>query len=359
MASESIEDSLIRHQIFLQGLATHEAKTFNPFLVKADKIIRDVLSSAGPTIDTQKELNNILSQLREELSVNYSEWGQELVNDLEEITENEINFTATSLDRATDGVEVLKPTPSQTWAAINVRPIQVNDKGESKLMQPLIKGFTPTEVQRINGTIRNGFFSGATTQEMITAIRGTKKNKFNDGVLITTQRNAETIARTSVNHVSNIARQSTYKANQDIITGWLFSATLDMRTSSTCRFHDQEVYKIGEGPLPPLHLNCRSSSIPQIKDKFDIFGTDTTRASKGAKGGQQTNAKTYYEWLGRQPKTFQQEVLGKAQTELFRKGGLTNEEFRKLTSNKFGQALTLDEIKAKDATAWGNAGLDE
>lgn len=358
MASESIEDSLIRHQIFLQGLATHEVRTIDPFLVKADKIIRDVLSSAGPTIDSQKELNKILAELRKLLGENYSLWGQELIDDLQEITDNEINFTANALDSATKNTEVAKPSVTQTWAAINVRPIQLNDKGESKLMQALIKGFTPNEVQRVNGTIRNGFFSGATTQEMITAIRGTKKNKYNDGILITTKRSAESIARTSVNHVSNIARQSTYKANQDIITSWRFSATLDMRTSSICRFNDQEVYKIGEGPLPPLHLNCRSSSIPEIKDKFDIFGDDGTRASKGAKGGQQTNAKTYYEWLGRQPKTFQQEVLGKAQTELFRKGGLTNEEFRKLTSNKMGQALTLEEIKAKDAEAWDNAGLE-
>ena len=95
-----------------------------------------------------------------------------------------------------------------------------------------------------------------------------------------------------------------------------------------------------------------------VKDKFDIFGDAGTRASKGAKGGQQTTAKTYYEWLERQPKFFQQDVLGKAKTELFRKGGLSSEKFRKLTSDKFGQPLTLDEIKAKDADAWREAGLD-
>lgn len=342
----------------MQSFATHEARTIDPFLVKADRIIRDVLSSAGPTIDSQKELNKILSELRELLGENYSEWGQELVDDLQEITDNEINFTSRALDNATEGTQIIKPTAEQTWAAINVRPIQVNDKGESKLMQPLIKGFTPNEVQRVNGTIRNGFFSGATTQEMITAIRGTKKNKFNDGILITTRRNAESIARTSVNHVSNIARQSTFKANQDILKGWRFSATLDMRTSSTCRFYDDTVHEIGKGPIPPRHLRCRSSALPEIKDKFDIFGDTGTRASKGAKGGQQTNANNYYEWLELQPKWFQQDVLGKSKTEIFRKGGLSTEEFRKTTSNKFGQPLTLDEIKAKDAEAWEKAGLE-
>jgi len=356
MANEFINDALTRHTIWLQGLATHEANKFDPFIVKADKIIRDTLSAAGPTINTQKELNDILSKLRKELGETYSEWGQSLISDLEEIAGNESNFTTKTLDKAAN-VEVIKPTLEQTWAAINARPIQINDKGESKLMQPLIKSFTPNEVQRVNGIIRNGFFSGTTTQNIITAIRGTKTNNFKDGALITTRRNAEAIARTSVNHVSNMARQSTFKANQDILNGWLYSATLDNRTSNFCRFQDGKVYDIGEGPLPPSHINCRSSAIPQLKNKFDIFGSSGTRASKGAKGGQQTTANNYYEWLAKQPKWFQEEVLGKTRTELFRKGGLTADQFRRATSDKFGEALDLEAIKRKQPDAWREAGL--
>jgi len=51
-------------------------------------------------------------------------------------------------------------------------------------------------------------------------------------------------------------------------------------------------------------------------------------------------------------------LLGKSQAQLFRKGGLSAEQFRKLTSSKFGQPLTLQEIKAKDADAWRDANLD-
>lgn len=356
MPSQFIEDALIRHQTYLQGYATHTANIFDPYLLRADRIIRDVLSKAGPTIDTQKALNEILKELRERLSDNYSKWGDDLVKSLDELTESEINFTTTALDKATNA-EVIKPTFTQTWAAINVRPIQISDKGESSLMAPLVKGFTPNEVNRINSVVRLGFFEGQATSQLITKIRGTKKNNFKDGVLITSKRSAETIARTAVSHVSNVARNSTYKANQDILKGWRFSATLDVRTSSQCRFYDDQVFKIGEGPLPPIHARCRSNSIPELKDKFDIFGDSGTRASKGAKGGQQTTAKDYYEWLARQPKTFQQEVLGKAQTELFRKGGLSTDKFRKLVNNKFGQPLTLQEIQAKDPQAWEQAGL--
>ena len=358
MANEFLDTALIRHSIWLQGLATHEAKTFDPFLQKADRIIRNVLSGYGDRIDTVKTMNEIIRQLRVELGANYSEWGEELIGDMQEIADSEAQFTSKTLDKAVVGRDVATPAPAQVWAAINVRPIQINDKGESKLMQALIKGFTPNEVNRVNGVVRNGFYSGATIQDMITAIRGTKKNNFNDGVLVTTRRSAETIARTATNHVSSVARQSTFKANQDVLKGWEFTATLDNRTTTICRFNDGQVHPIGSGPIPPLHLGCRSSAVPVVKDKFDIFGDAGTRASKGADGGKQVRNQSYYDWLSTQPKFFQEEVLGKSQAQLFRKGGLSAEQFRKLTSSKFGQPLTLQEIKAKDADAWRDANLD-
>jgi len=359
VSNHFISDSLLKHQVFLQGVATHEARTFEPFLLKADRIIRDVLSKSGDRIDTTRALNAIIRQLRDELGANYSEWGAELLSDMEELAGVEANFTSNTIDRAVIGRDVKTPTASQVFAAANIRPIQINAKGESELMGFLVRSFSQIQVKRVNSTIRNGFFSGATIQEMITAIRGTKKNQFKDGVLITTRRNAETIARTATNHVSNIARQTTYAANQDIIKGWRFSATLDDRTSNVCRFNDQQEFPINEGPFPPLHLGCRSSSEPVLKKKFDIFGDSGTRASKGSKGGQQTNASDYYDWLGRQSKPFQQQVLGKAKTDLFRKGGLSAKEFRKLTSDSMGEPLTLDQIQALDPIAWDRAGLDD
>ncbi len=46
-------------------------------------------------------------------------------------------------------------------------------------------------------------------------------------------------------------------------------------------------------------------------------------------------------------------MLGEKKAELFREGGLTMDKF----VNNRGQALTLDQLKAKYPKAWGDSGL--
>ena len=363
MASDFLNTATQRHQIWLQRLASHEALSFDPILKRADKIIREVLSRYGEFISTKAILDEILRELTLSLGAEYRSWSESLLDDMQDIGESEATFTTMTLENAVTGATVASVAGAAVWAAANLIPVQLSDKGEAALMQPLVKAFTPNQVQRVTGVVRNGFYAGTPTQAIITQIRGTKVNQFKDGVLITTQRNAASIARTLTNHMSNIARETTFKKNKKILAGWEFSATLDNRTSGICRFHDQEahdgkVWPIGSGPIPPLHQNCRSAQVPILKPKFDLFKRDGTRASKGADGGAQVRDQGYYSWLKKEPKWFQIEAIGKDKTQLFRDGGLTTKEFNKAISNRIGEPLTLDQIKAKNPSAWLDAGLN-
>ena len=95
--------------------------------------------------------------------------------------------------------------------------------------------------------------------------------------------------------------------------------------------------------------NCRSSTAPKLSPEFDIFDEGATRASKGADGGKQVAADTtYYDWLKRQPASYQDEVLGKTKGLIFRNSGLTPEQFRAITVDDLGRPLTLEEMAAMD-----------
>lgn len=348
-----ISDALLRHQTYIQKLASYQVNQFRPSIIQADKIIREVLSSYGETINTKAVLNEIIRRITDELKPIYSSPLDDLVRDLESLADAEGDFMVGTLEGATDR-EALKPTKSQLYAAAQVHPIQMSASGESVLMNALFASFTKKEIERVNGVIRNGFYSGQTNSQMIRAIRGTRENRFKDGILNTTTRNASTIVRTAVNHVANTARMRTLTANQDILKGWEFLATLDARTSSQCRHYDSEIFPIGKGPLPPLHPNCRSVANPIVKKKFQIFDDDDeTRASKGAEGGQQVQNQTYYQWLRTQPDWFQDDVLGVAKGKLFRDSGLDDGEFKKLVSDFMGEPLTLEQIKGKNPQIWG------
>jgi SPP1 gp7 family putative phage head morphogenesis protein len=117
---------------------------------------------------------------------------------------------------------------------------------------------------------------------------------------------------------------------------------------------DDETY-IANGFL--VH-NCRSTIAPILDKRFGLDDSDATRASKGAEGGQQVQAdQTYYSWLKTQPKPFIRETLGKSRSELFLNGGLTSDEFSKLSVDKLFRPLTLDEMRAKDPMSFDSAGI--
>lgn len=87
-----------------------------------------------------------------------------------------------------------------------------------------------------------------------------------DGILLASdERSAAGISRTIVNGVASEAANEVNQNNEASIEYEIFTAILDGRTSDICRgFHGQK-FKVGEGPIPSLHKNCRSMRVPYIK----------------------------------------------------------------------------------------------
>lgn len=345
-----------RHQIYLQRVASHEALTFDDYLKESDKIIRDVLSKT--TLSTTRQMNAATVEIRKRLTVNYTEWARALYTDLEVLGGVEAEFTTQMLIKATVNTAVGTPTVAAVFAAAEVIPVQINVNGQSKSLLNFVDDFTPNEVARINGVIRNGFYNNQPVANIVRSIRGTRANRFKDGILEITRRSAQVIARTSVNHVASAARMTTLKKNSRVMDGWTFSATLDSKTTTTCRHYDGENFPIGQGPMPPLHVSCRSAIRPNVKPSLTPFTDDGTRASVGASGGKQTKRSPYYDFLRGEPEDYQRKVLGRTKTKLFRDGGMSNDEFRKLTVNHMGKPLTIPEMRALNPEAFARAGLD-
>ena len=58
-----------------------------------------------------------------------------------------------------------------------------------------------------------------------------------------------------------------YKANQEVTEEYRYVSTLDSRTSAVCRNLDGQVFKYNEGPTPPQHFGCRSTTVAVINYK--------------------------------------------------------------------------------------------
>lgn len=336
----SLLTSLISHQIWLQRTASGEVKDLAPFIREMrDEIKRQVLLFGDDGRSTAR-LNKLLRDLEEALTGLTGDWQTKLTEDLKELAAYEAEWNVKTL--ATNvNAEFVTPTAEQVWAAAEFQPLSLSDKPVD--FTKLMDGWGETEVSRLVTGVKMGFVQGQTTRQIVKNVVGA------GGLADISERNAATVIRTALSHVSNEARNETYRKNDDIIEKYEIVATLDSRTSTICRSLDGLEYEIGKGPMPPFHPNCRTTTAPVISSEFDFLDKGAKRAAKGAEGGTQVSADTtYYEFLKQQPAWFQDQALGPVRGKIFRNSGISPEEFRVISVDGFGNPLTLKQMAELD-----------
>ena len=354
MLSPELLESSIRHQVYLEGLKTGEANQFASFLQEIDRSLRERLGGLDLTEFSRERMERQLAEVEGMLDEVLGRYHDELSTHLFDIAEYEAEFEARNLNEVvrSAGFESVLPSSSQVRAAVASSPLSVRGADGGKLLADFVGDWTATERKRVSGAIRQGFFEGQTSWQILKNIRGTKANGYRDGVLATTNRNADAIVRTAVQHVSSVARFETWNQNRNIVKGYRWVSTLDARTSNQCRTLDQQVFELGKGPKPPIHIRCRSTTVAELDGRFDFLKAGRTRASKD---GQVDGSETYYSWLSKQPAEFQDDVLGPTRGQLFRNGGLSYERFAQLNLGRNFKPLTLDEMRQKEPNAFKRA----
>jgi SPP1 gp7 family putative phage head morphogenesis protein len=224
------------------------------------------------------------------------------------------------------------------------------------LPQEFVEQWLANVPRRVTQRIAQGYARGETVDQLTRAIRGTKAANYRDGLLEVSRREAEAVARTSVQHVASAGRQAVWEANRDVVAGYRFVATLDSRTTAVCRSLDGQVFEVGKGPVPPVHINCRSTTVAELDPKLGLGFLDTG-ATRSSKDGYVPAELSYYDWMSTQPAKFQDSVLGPTRGELFRKGGLSADEFASLQLDRNFKPTTLEEMRRREPLAFERAGL--
>lgn len=354
ISSES-QDIAVRRQVTLEGLKSGQIKTYEKFLKKIDKGIRLQLTKSEITSFGRDRLRKQLKSTREYLDDIYSEWEEEYAGELMELAQMEADFEAVALSKvAPDGFSFSVPAAGQLETAVRTQPLSVRGPNGGNLLKPFIKDFSSTQKNQIVGAIRQGYYEGRTNAQILRTIRGTKANKFKDGVLGVSKNHASAIIRTSTQHAASVARFKTWEANDDIIVGYKWVSTLDSRTTQVCRSLDGQIFKIGEGPLPPIHIGCRSTTVAEFSDDLAFLQDGRTRATFQ---GRAANDENYYTWLKRQPAEFQDKAIGQTRGKLLRNGGLTSDEFARLNLGRNFRPLTLEQMRASAPDAFKKANI--
>ena len=199
--------------------------------------------------------------------------------------------------------------------------------------------------------VRQGIIQNETLQQIIRRVAGSKRLGI-PGIMDVSRRNASALVHTSIMQVANDARLATFKANDDIIKGTRFLATLDSHTSLTCIAHSGAEWDMEGKPIvgnfpfepPPLHFNCRSMLVPITLSYRELgIDVDKPKGTRASDLGQIPSDTTFSSFLKRHDAAYVDDLLGPGRAKLWRDGKITLNDLVSQT----GRPLTLDQLAKK------------
>ena len=335
--NDVIEDSLTRHQIFVLRYGAGREKEAQKAIARSlGEVIKQIKELDLMGLPPQRLLEQSQYLYRYLIEAN-SEYVDEFMGEMRRFSKSEVNFN-TNIMSGKVGSTFNVPSDMQLEQAVfgnfgNMEPA----KGRN--IQGLMDQFGVENADLVEQQIRDSILLGENTNDLVNKITNIEPLQ---------KRKASTLARTVTNQVSNQTRTETMKANEDVLEGYEWVATLDSRTSIICASRDGNIYtNYDTDPKPPAHFNCRSTITFKVDPKYDL-GKDLegTRPAKGSGGkGDVDNDTNYDSWLRKQSPEFQDEVLGKGKAKIFRDGTPLS---RFVDEN--GKPLSLKQLGELDTT---------
>lgn len=393
-SNEQLRDALVRHQIGLLRVSGALRNSIHKLLNATEGDLRDTIKKkvaalAGrdltttASIERLRELDRAVRKIRSEAHGEaYRVWREEF----RAVAEHEQVFMA-------GAVAAAAPVVLETAAVSTpyLRTLVDTFPFEGRVLRDWASKIAAADIDRITAQVRIGLVQGETASQISARVVGTAAMQGANGVTEITRRDATSLTRTATNAFANASRQAFSAENADLSEVEGFIATLDSRTTPHCRSLDGKTFPLGEGPIPPMHWQCRSIRVMLLNGKFlgtrplkasteqmlareysRANGLDPVQSRAALPRGHKTEfdkyarqrvreltgsapaSTTYQEFLGRQSKEFQQDVLGKTKAALFRDGGLPLDKF----VDAQGKELTLAQLAKQERAAFSRAGLD-
>ena len=300
---------------YSNSVARKFVTTYNDIIVNSAKKLRqiDLRQQAAPegvivAPQTRKRLRAIIAQSKSSLNTWQKTATKEFTEELQGLAVLQTDFIQNELKKVTASGDVpinsVAVSPKYAESFVTTDPTQTNiftskqfteddfvkfGAGKFELtarqgaavtlpngqtVEKAFRGIAERQQEALARSIRQGVFSGETTQQIARRLvgrldfgqPGTVKQIAAAGGEVTKLANyqVQTIVRTSINQVQNQASQAVYAANSKVAPKYEYVATLDSRTSPICQRLDGQEFSYNKGPTPPQHFNCRSTTVPVV-----------------------------------------------------------------------------------------------
>ena len=345
----SIPESFYRQSIDLNRYSNRVAReivtNYNNVILDLTNKLASIDEVTAPA--TVARIRSMLAQFKESLE-NWSVEGTRYMSDqMQALAVFQTDFVANELQkvlpRGAANVNTVQVSADFARSIVYTDPTQVNiltlptlesqvgrtfnltaAKGSTitlpsgQVIEKAFRGIASTQADLITREVRVGITEGESLAKISKRLRGRLQFGKNQEMTAKAQALAggngmklannqvRTIVRTSVNQVQTMASQEVYAANQEVTQRYEYVATLDSKTTALCGSLDGKTFRYGEGPMPPQHFNCRSTTVPVIDDEDLRKRFPDTRPSSI---GRVSQDESYPDWLNKNP-SMQTEALG-------------------------------------------------
>jgi SPP1 gp7 family putative phage head morphogenesis protein len=300
-------DIVVRRQIYIEGLKHAKTGEFAVMLAKLRSELYNRLSTfqydeLGDA--TKGALKALIADLRKIASDIFDPYLKSLIAWLERFcTVDEDLLAKLFAPFAPKPIE--RPNHDTLWAYIVNQPLAAT----GTLALPFLTAQLPLLFVKLERTTFQAYANRSTKSDLIKAIVGTPKAVKQDGLIRQLQNASDAASATIIQHVSS---QVALKLGLKITDEYEWVSVLDSHTTEICRSRNGNRYKYGKGPLPPAHVNCRSTTVPVFADS-------------------PSSPESFYDWIKKQSDEFVSDALDGRRGSIYERSA----------------PLTLDEYAAK------------
>jgi len=334
-ASTALLQALLARGDYLESLSQLECLKILPILESAhDEILGKIAKTHG--VWTREWLQEMAGEIDEIYKAATDKAFGKVQPDLEKIAINEGAWAEAEASKILVGFSLTSPAPSLLKAVLDL-PSSIG----GSTLEDLFDALAINSRKAAYGAISDGMLAGDTVEQMTRRLRGEVVKRatwktidgkrtyvpgqYEGGALEdVSTRQARTLARTAVMHVGNQARETFYRANEDIIKSYQYVATLDDHTCLVCAESDGRVFKIDDPsrPMLPRHPDDRCLYVPVLKSFLEL-GLDMDEFPEGTRAsmdGQVAESETYADRLEKATPAQRVVMLGPGRAALYEKG---------------------------------------
>lgn len=211
-----------------------------------------------------RDFQTVISRVTRALSARLTEYKLDTLDWLEDLSGAEAHIGAAVFEQIS-GKEVGELDLEKIWKAVEKAHIPANGLTAAETLQSG-SDFTLGSIIR---RLRMGQVNGEKPEDVLRAILGTDALQSRDGILNKLENAFRAGSNTTVQHVTSKTDElaTAAAAKQRPVSRYQWVSVLDDKTTEICQHRNGMVYKVGDGPLPPAHWNCRSTTITLDSDE--------------------------------------------------------------------------------------------